>query len=264
MNFLFGCVIFVYVYKKKLKRMKKITLSCLAIVAAATTFGQVILLDHDKNIVTNTIIDINIASNANSTEEILVKNGGTITDTLKVLRTIYSVDTDDQTQFCFGGLCYAHATNLSSLTISVAPGDTIDYSENGFHAIFDAGAACVTRMVKYRFYNVNNFSDSSSVTFRYSCITGIEDNIDTKAFISNPSPNPAYGSASFNYSMNTASEKAKIVIHDMLGKAVKTIDLTEKEGSVKINTSDLISGVYFYSYFVNNKTVATKKIIIAN
>jgi hypothetical protein len=244
--------------------MKKITLSCLAIVAAATTFGQVILLDHDKNIVTNTIIDINIASNANSTEEILVKNGGTITDTLKVLRTVYSVDANDQTQFCFGGLCYAHATNLSSLSISVAPGDTIDYSENGFHAIFDAGVACVTRLVKYRFFNVNNFSDSASVTFRYSCVTGIDDNKNTMPVISNPSPNPAYGYVSFNYSTNTASEKAKIVIHDMLGKAVKIVDLTEREGSVKINTSDLISGVYFYSYYVDNKTIATKKMIIAN
>lgn len=244
--------------------MKKIILSCISIVAFANVFGQVVLLDHDKNIVTNTIIEIDIAAGANSTEEILVKNGGTVTDTLKVLRIIYSVDASDQTQFCFGGLCYAHATNVSNLSITVAPGDTVDYSENGFHAIFDAGTACVTRMVKYRFFNVNNLSDSSSVTFRYSCITGVEDNISTRAFIGNPSPNPAYGSVSFNYSMNTASEKGKIVIHDMLGKTVKTVDLTEKEGSVKINTSDLISGVYFYSYSIDNKTLATKKIIISN
>ncbi|MGB3948675.1 MAG: T9SS type A sorting domain-containing protein [Bacteroidia bacterium] len=244
--------------------MRKIMLFCILALVAANSYGQVVLLDDAHTIVTNSIIDVDIVSGTNSTEEILVKNNGSVTDTLKVLRTILSVDANDQTQFCFGGLCYAFGTNLSSQSLIVNVGDTLGFADDGFHAIFNAGVACVTRMVHYRFYNVNNIADSAFVTFRYSCITGVDDNIDVKTFVSNPTPNPAYGSVSFNYAFNSSSQKAKIVIHDMLGKTVKTIDLIEKEGTVKINTSDLTSGVYFYSYSVDNHAVVARKVLLLN
>lgn len=242
--------------------MKKITTTLIMLLTVTLGFGQIVLMDEQHNIVTNTIIDVDLVSGGSSTEEILVKNAGTLKDTLKALRSIYSVDANDQTQFCFGGLCYAYTTNLSSLTLAVEAGDTVDYEENGFHALFSAGSACVTRSVHYRFYNVNNFSDSAGVTFRYMCATGINEQGDVAATLSNAFPNPANSSVSFKYTMSPSSEKGKIVMNDMLGKCLKEIQLQDKQGTAKVSVLDLEPGIYFYTYIVDDKAISSKKVVI--
>lgn len=242
--------------------MKKIATLFLLLLFFAHGYSQIVLLDDNNSIVSNTIIDINLASNSSSTKEILVKNAGTVMDTLKVLRIVYSMDSNDQTQFCFGGLCYSYSTDVSNLTLTVNPGDTIDYAENGFHALFYSGAACVTRTVHYRFYNVNNFPDSAGVTLRYVCATEVDDLSKPAGTISNAYPNPASTTVSLKYAINASSEKGKIVFHDMLGKSVKEVMLNDKQGIAKINIADLTPGIYFYTYSIDDKAICSKKLVI--
>jgi hypothetical protein len=49
----------------------------------------------------------------------------------------------------------------------------------------------------------------------------------------------------------------------MLGKMVKQLVLDEKQGVAKINVSDLNSGVYFYSFLVDEKAIVTKKLVVS-
>jgi len=243
--------------------MKKIaTILCLLASAIYGHSQNIVLLNDSKNIVSNTIVDINIASSSSSTDEILVKNAASIPDTLKVVRTINTVDPGDQTQFCFGGLCYSFATNISNLTLIIAPGDTVDFAGNGFHAIFNSGPACVTRLVHYKFYNIHNFSDSTGVTLQYNCTTGIDELFNGDGIISNAFPNPANSVISVKYDLNGFSQNGKIIFYDILGKSVKEINLNDKQGIAKINVMELKSGIYFYSFIVDDKIISTKKIVI--
>ncbi|MES2592175.1 MAG: T9SS type A sorting domain-containing protein [Bacteroidota bacterium] len=242
--------------------MKKIATTFCLLSSFLFGYSQgLVLFDHNHNIVTNTIIDINLLPDSSAIEEILIKNSGSVTDTLKVIRTVKIVDAGDLTQFCFGGLCYAHATNVSSLTLTVAAGDTVDYSENGFHALFTAGNACVTRTVRYRFYNINNFADSASVTLRYLCATGVDEDVVEPATISFAYPNPANSSVAFKYAMNGGTD-GKIIFYDMVGKAVKTVTLNDKQGTAKVNITDLTAGIYFYTFMVDQKAISTRKLIV--
>lgn len=245
--------------------MKKIITTLFIASIALTGFGQSIQLlsADDSSIVSNTIVDVNLAPSSSSGLEFLVTNTGATNDTIYVRRTIFAIDAADATQFCWGGLCYGFAANISSLYKAIVPLDTIDFANDGFHAVFNSGTSTMTRLVHYRFYDKNNITDSTGITIRYNYSTGVNELAQTGA-ISAAYPNPASSSVSMKYDITDPNQKGQITVYDMLGKTVKEIVLNDKQGTAVINTSDLNAGIYFYKFAVGNKTIATKKLVISS
>jgi hypothetical protein len=245
--------------------MKKIFTTAILSSIALFSFGQgsLALLDTNDVNVTGTIIAIPIATNASHTQEILVTNTSLTSKTYKVRRTIFTMDATDATQFCWGGLCYGYSTNLSSLTLTVAPGDTVDFVGNGFHAIFNSGPNAVTRFVHYQFFDNANTNDSSGVTLQYNGFVGVNELAKAEGNISSAFPNPATAMVSIKYDMNQYAQNARLELFNMLGKKVKAIELTDKQGVAKIDVSEMTPGVYFYTFVINDKAIATKKLVIS-
>lgn len=246
--------------------MKKIITSIAFVAASLFSFGQFSLdvLDDTENDISNTIFDVYIGPNASVITEFIVTNTDTVSHTYKCRRTIYTIDSMDSTRFCWGGLCYGWTTNLSSQTKTITPGDTIDYSEMGFHAEFVTDLATITRTVHYQFYDIANITDSTGVTIRYNSTVGVDEMEKIGGTISNAYPNPANLMVSMKYDINEYSQNGSIVFFDMVGKQVKEIVLNDKKGTAKINVDDLNSGIYFYSFLVDGKAISTKKLVISN
>ena len=247
--------------------MKKIITSIAFIIISLFTFGQFSLdvLDHsNSNNISNTIFDVNIGANTSLITEFYVTNTDSVSHTYKCRRTIFTIDATDSTRFCWGGLCYNWPTNLSSQNLTVAPGDTLDFSDLGFHAEFVSKLATITRTVHYQFYDIANITDSTGITIRYNSTVGVDEMDKIGGSISNAFPNPANSTVSMKYDINEFSQKGTIVFFDMLGKSVKEIALTDKKGTAKINVDDLNPGVYFYSFLVDGKAISTKKLVISS
>lgn len=246
--------------------MKKIITSIAFITVSLLGFGQFSLdvLDDNENEISNTIFDVNIGPNESLITELIVVNTDSVSHTYKCRRTIYTVDPTDSTRFCWGGLCYNWPTNLSSLSLAIAPGDTIHYSDFGFHAEFISKMATITRTVHYQWYDIANITDSTGVTIRYNSTVGIDEMAKVGGTISNAFPNPANLTVSMKYDINEYSQKGSIVFYDMVGKIVKETELTDKKGTAKINVDDLNSGIYFYSFVVDGKAISTKKLVISS
>jgi hypothetical protein len=225
---------------------------------------NIVLLNTDTADISNAIVNINMAPSTTNTTEVLIRNSGSVADTLKVTRSVQVADPNDLTQFCFGGLCYSYTTNVSSLTLIVPPGETKGFFDNGFHAAYSASSSTITRKVHYKFYNIHNALDSAGVSFHYLFTTGIDDMSIENNTLSNAYPNPTNSTVSFKYNLNNTSEKGKIVFYDMLGKSVKEVMLNDRQGSIKINITDLNPGIYFYTYMVDDKTISSKKLIITD
>lgn len=244
--------------------MKKIYTTILLASIAILGFSQssLMLLDTNNLIVTNGLIMVNIAPSSSHLQEVLVSNTSSISKSYKCRRTIYSIDVADATQFCWGGLCYGFSTNVSSITQTILASDTINFVQNGFHAVFNSGTAMVTRQVHYQFYDPANLTDSAGVTIQYNAVVGVNELQAISGSISNAYPNPANAFVSFKYEMNEFSKTAKIDFYDVLGNNVKSINLTDKQGLAKINISDLNNGIYFYTYSINDKAITTKKLVV--
>src|SRR5580704_13691248 len=70
-------------------------------------------------------------------------------------------------------------------------------------------------------------------------------------------PNPVTDQGFLEYSIHSDMTKAKVVIHNILGKYQGEYELPFSESKIKIQTEDLPAGVYFYTLYLNNEGILT-------
>jgi len=75
-------------------------------------------------------------------------------------------------------------------------------------------------------------------------------------------PNPAVDQAFVDYQIHNDAIKAKVVVHNILGSPVGNYDLPFSDLKVKIQTEELPPGVYFYTLYLDNDGVLTRKLIV--
>ncbi len=86
--------------------------------------------------------------------------------------------------------------------------------------------------------------------------------VSDQVTISNIYPNPASDNASFNYIFYDAQTSVKVVVRNVLGSIVGEYTLSAHERQLTLPVDRFIPGVYFYTLWVNNKSVVTKKLIV--
>lgn len=75
-------------------------------------------------------------------------------------------------------------------------------------------------------------------------------------------PNPVQDYAFIDYRLHNEDVKAKLVIHNILGKPMNEFDLPTSETRVKLQTEEFTSGIYFYTLYLDNNGILTRKLII--
>ncbi len=83
-----------------------------------------------------------------------------------------------------------------------------------------------------------------------------------KIMVSNIYPNPANDVAWIDYTIGNNVNTASISIYSSLGTEISTVELDKFERKVRISTSNMDSGFYFYQLKVDGKKVATKKLLV--
>ena len=75
-------------------------------------------------------------------------------------------------------------------------------------------------------------------------------------------PNPVIDQAFIDYKLHNETMKAKVVVHNILGSAVGAYEMPVFENRVKVQAEELTSGVYFYTVYVDNIGVLTRKLVV--
>ena len=76
-------------------------------------------------------------------------------------------------------------------------------------------------------------------------------------------PNPAHSFFIVEYSMDSFSDKAYLMLTDMSGKQMKSIKISCQQNQIVIPCEDLPNGVYLIQLLKGNKTIESKKIIVS-
>jgi hypothetical protein len=251
--------------------MKKILTSVFLFTFATVGFGQSLRIFNLGVDVTGTTVTVPITAGSANLNELEIHNTTGVIVTYQVNRTITPIDSCANLYYCTGVQCYSPHTQLT--WTPTGPGETIGAFASlpsgpgtyGISAHYDAcPSQCNDLTVLYRVYNIAAGSvDTATVSLHYVCTTGI--NETEQAIISvNAFPNPASSMVAINYEVKEAFGVGKISVYNMLGKQVKQITIADQQGNVKINTSDLTEGIYFYSIVLDNKVMATKKLIVSS
>jgi len=94
-------------------------------------------------------------------------------------------------------------------------------------------------------------------------INNTDNNSQKVNWIGQNTPNPFNNETVIDYYLLEQSTTASIQVNDLTGRIVKSFPLLEKgQGKLIIQKSELSKGVYTYSLIVDNKLIATKKMVI--
>lgn len=74
-------------------------------------------------------------------------------------------------------------------------------------------------------------------------------------------PNPFAEQTSISYFIPENTESAQMLFTDLSGKEIKTVDLETGNGVMTVFASNLSSGQYQYTLFVDGKVYGTKKMV---
>jgi hypothetical protein len=243
--------------------MKKSILSLLTVFLLAGTISTAQYITI-KDIALNTVASGSTVQVSGPLDETIhsyfnIQNTGTDTLRIKVRKIENSLVPGSGNLFCFNGNCYT--TPVSGNILTLAPGQITDNS-NFFYGDYDATGNSGMSSITYVFFNYDNSNDSSYVIVQYNGTAGIPDPQKAESMISSPYPNPANNGTSFKYNLGSTYPKASIQIFDLLYTKVAEVRLENISGTAYLNTSDLNSGVYFYSLVINDKALFARKLVI--
>lgn len=175
-----------------------------------------------------------------------------------VSRTVNNLYPGHVSYFCWFQ-CYPPSISVSPDVINIPAGGNI----NLFQADIETSAIPGVSYNTYCFYDANNVSDSVCVNFVFDATTGVSEIAGNRNYISKPYPNPASDNASF-FVNTLRGSKPRLKLFNMLGTEVKDLAIAENtKATVKVSVSDLSSGVYFYSLFINGKSVSSGKLMVS-
>jgi len=233
--------------------MKNLTVLFIALFFCQIAMGQSFKIDSDQKHTGNVGSEINaVLSIRNLTNNPLQ---------LQIKRLSSQLGSSQTHYICWESDC------LSELASSFTSAKTIEAGglSKKFVSVLETGLVEGTSSVKYLIYNVKNPADSVVHEVFYV----IEDQNSKKILFHNPDievsniyPNPVTNAAFFNYTLSSKRKNAKIIIHNVLGTIVAEYDLPSYESRIKINTSELNSGVYFYTLKVDNDNLITRKLVV--
>ncbi|TDE16383.1 T9SS type A sorting domain-containing protein [Dyadobacter psychrotolerans] len=83
-----------------------------------------------------------------------------------------------------------------------------------------------------------------------------------KITVSNIYPNPASEYAEIDYNMSSEIRDAKLIFYNVLGSKMDEYALTKNNRKLRVDTTVMPTGLYFYQLSLEGKKVATKKMLV--
>lgn len=179
--------------------------------------------------------------------------------TLIIKRVETQIGSTQRNFFCPDNNCLDQRTD--TYTVRLEPGETLERFAIGLEAGLTEGFSSV----KYQVFNKANPSDVTQLDINYV----VEAKAEKGHIYSSPLitirdlyPNPVVTTARIDYDIHQEHVKAKIIIHNILGSPLSVYDLSSGQNSVKIEADPLNTGIYFYTLYVNNESVLTRKLMV--
>ena len=161
--------------------------------------------------------------------------------------------------FCIGFNCLD--ASIVEFTKRIEPGETLQ----DLVFTFESGIQANQTILKFEF-----FPKGSPQEARDRTVTITVEEKPTRSYIFQSKeisvqdvyPNPVQDHAFIDYKLHTESVKARITLHNIFGKIMSDYDLPSSETRVKIQADELVSGVYFYTVYLNNNGILTRKLLV--
>jgi hypothetical protein len=193
------------------------------------------------------------------TSYVTISNPSSSDFPMMVERTVDNLVAGHIEFFCTSVLCYPPNTDLTTNPDTIIAGN----SDVFYGDVIPNGVAGTTTL-HYRFFSQDNPADSVGITLNFAFTAVGVNEVKNSIQLSVPNPNPADAFTVFTYSVPASVATDKLVVYNMLGAMVKTIEVPGSNGVLVLNTSEMRPGVYFVSYQNNGKLSGTTKLVVSH
>lgn len=188
-----------------------------------------------------------------------LKNTSSKSITVFIRKAESQIGSTQKNYLCPEGDC--QNAGLEEYVLKIEPGQTI----NNFAFGLDAGLVQGISRVKYLIYNKSNPGEMHEIEMFFNVEEKpVKNDIFTSRFITihDVYPNPVSDVAHIEYKLLNDQVKAKIIIHNILGSALAEYELPQFETKVKFRADELTAGIYFYTLYLDNEGIMTRKLIV--
>lgn len=240
--------------------MKKLIFNLIFFSFLYSAFAQSLSLSNGSGPISpGDTVSVFIPNDVDWEEHVYVTNNSLSSLDIKVRKHTIVLLSGAYNTFCWGQ-CFSPTTEESPYPVTIAAGQT---NSNSFYADYNANGENGATLVRYTFFDADNLNDTVDVILKFhTSPTSVKDHDMLRAEISNPFPNPSVSRCQFTYNVPVTSRDPRIVIMDLTGNMVFSTTLIPGEGKISVDVSTFASGIYFYSLWVNEKAVTTRKMIV--
>jgi Secretion system C-terminal sorting domain len=190
---------------------------------------------------------------------IRLKNTSDKSITLVIRKVSGQIGSTQRNYICIDGNCLDQ--RVEDYMIKLDAGQTLSTVQ----IALDAGLVSGESVVRYQIYNRVNPLQATEFDLNFNVEERAEkEHIYNSRFVTlhDVYPNPVVDQAVVDYKILNDRVKAKLVVHNLLGNVVGEYSLPSLENFVRMKTDDLAAGIYFYTLYVDNESVITRKLIV--
>lgn len=194
-------------------------------------------------------------------KSIILQNESSQTKTFVLRNLAGNIGSSQQVKICIGDQCFDPKKDLAKIRLILSPGQIV----TDLYVAFEMGIVGTIGSFDLVFVNTENIRDTFLVEARYNVsnpvikMDGFESEDLTIGVVY---PNPSSRTAHIDYQIKNEKVKAKIAIYSFIGNPIAEFVLDPDRTSLSFNVSDFKEGIYFYTLYVDNKNVVTKKLQI--
>ncbi len=179
--------------------------------------------------------------------------------TLIIRRTVSQIGGMQKNYYCIDNRCLD--AKADEYSIRLDPKQTV----SNFYIALEAGLSSGASVVHYVVFNKNFPADAIEFDLNFN----VNERSEREQIFSSKEitlfdlyPNPISDYAQMDYKIHNERTKAKIILHNLLGSLMEELPLDPHETRLKIRVESLDAGIYFYTLYVDNESMITRKLII--
>ncbi len=222
-----------------------------------------IVFDADGKNITNTTVNLTFAPIFNVKKlDFFLNNPGNAPMVVSMRKVEVSVLDGTDNDFCFAGKCYSPSVFVAPDKMTIAPGSTIGQNES--YSQYYPNGLIGSSTIKYEFFSETGAFPTVfvNVVFTATDPTNLVNLPFYNVFVSDPFPNPARGHTTIEYRLTPEVRSGRVIIRSLTGQVVQTTPINVAANSIRIDTSFLNAGMYFYSIELNNQVFVSKRLIV--
>jgi hypothetical protein len=190
---------------------------------------------------------------------IKIKNTGDKAQFYVVRLAVNELSTTQKAYFCFEKTCLE--PGVTEFSKRVDAGITLE----GLFFVIETGVAPGQFPIKFEVFA----KGAHNTLEEYPVMVNIEEKGSKNLVFQSKDitihdvyPNPVNDAAFLDYRLHSDHVKAKILVHNILGSPVNDLPMPFSETKIKIEAADLTPGLYFYTVYLDNVGVLTRKLIV--